>query len=62
MFNISYDSVKADQDRRQEPLRRAQLNGTAFEPRKRREWRWRWAWKRPERTATNTTGGVVQAH
>jgi hypothetical protein len=62
MVSMSYDSVKMDQARRQERMRKAQLNGTAFEPRKRREWRWRWAWNRQQRPATNTSGEAVRAH
>jgi hypothetical protein len=46
MFNVSYDYAKYEVDRRLEGLARAQLNGSAYEPRvnkPRRHWpRLRW--------------------
>lgn len=36
MFNVHFDYAKMEVARRHEPLVRAQRNGTAFEPRRRR--------------------------
>ena len=46
MHRFTYDEVKMDVRRREEGLRRAQRNGTAFEYRPRRRIAFAWPWRK----------------
>ena len=59
MHNISYDYAKTVINQREAGLRKAQLDGTAYEYRPRRRWTFGW-WKQPE-TRTTRPGGIAQA-
>lgn len=45
MQNIPYEYLKTEISRREEGLRTAQLNGSAFEVRRRRTFTFAWPWK-----------------
>jgi hypothetical protein len=48
MMNFTYhENAKSEMYQRQAGLRRAQLNGTAYEPRSRRQLPWPWRRSRP---------------
>jgi hypothetical protein len=50
MYPFFFDEVRAEMHRREDNLRRAQLNGTAYEYRPKRHVSWPWLWRKSARS------------